>query len=280
MKHHFTRAAIAGSLLILVGGATTPMVHAQVPVSGLTLWADASSITGLNDGDPVALWTNLSPNLSLNLTQGAPDNRPTYKTGILNGLPVLRFDGINDYLFSSAMTNFVGSLSTEYTIFSVFNARLINTDATPIYNNDAIVSDASGFVGQHLKGLTANAFNWDGNADSIGTPVQTNAWYVLRSGLGSGSLFVHANNQPLQSTASGANTLNSTHQLRVGFRTAYFDGDIAELLIYNRALTLEERNQVAGYLADKYAITIPEPSALAVVGLGMLLLRLRRCHRH
>jgi hypothetical protein len=272
---HFRATMCA--LVVFLFVSVTAAVLAQVPTSDLTLWIDASSITGLSDGNPVATWSNKSPNLALHLSQGTAASQPTYKTGILNGLPVVRFDGINDVLTSGAMTNFIGSQASEYTMFSVFDARLINTDVTPIYNNDAIISDSSGFAGQYLKGLTANAYNWDGNADSIGTPIQTNTWYVLRSGLGSGSLFVHANNQPLQSTASGANTLNvATHTLRLGARSAFLDGDIAEVLIYKRALTLEERNQVAGYLADKYAISIPEPSALALWVLAGLMLWHRR----
>lgn len=279
MKFRFTAGVFAGCLLALINSVVPPSVHAQVPVSDLTLWVDASAISGLSDGDPVAVWSNLSPNLTLHLSQGTATSRPTYKTGILNGLPVVRFDGVNDLLSSSHPTNFIGSSSTAYTMFSVFKARVINTDNATPYNNDVIIGDSSGFVGQRLKGSTALAYNWDGSADSVSTPVVTNNWYVLRSRLDAGSLFLQANNQPEQSTASGANTANGNIFLTIGAKDSanyLLDGDIAELLIYKRALTLEERNQVAGYLADKYAITIPEPSSLALLGVVAFFLR-RRC---
>ena len=41
---------------------------------------------------------------------------------------------------------------------------------------------------------------------------------------------------------------------------AQFDGDIAELLIYNRALTTEEAAQVGGYLTNKYGLSTAYPS--------------------
>ena len=42
----------------------------------------------------------------------------------------------------------------------------------------------------------------------------------------------------------------------------YFNGDLAELLIYNKALSPEELTKTTAYLAEKYSIALdPDPAA-------------------
>jgi hypothetical protein len=62
-----------------------------------------------------------------------------------------------------------------------------------------------------------------------------------------------------------------------------WQGNIAELVIFDRVLSDSEANEVGSYLQDKYGITgayaIPEPSSLGLLLLGggaVLLLRRRR----
>ena len=57
-------------------------------------------------------------------------------------------------------------------------------------------------------------------------------------------------------------------------RTIFFDGDIARILIYDRALSDAELNQTGLSLASTYGVEtefVPEPSAIAIWSiLGML----------
>src|SRR5262245_24034851 len=52
---------------------------------------DASGTVAAVDNDPVQSWVS-APDGAL-VTQATLANRPTFKTNVLNGLPVLRFDG-------------------------------------------------------------------------------------------------------------------------------------------------------------------------------------------
>ena len=56
----------------------------------------------------------------------------------------------------------------------------------------------------------------------------------------------------------------------------YWHGDIAELLVFDRALPPTEREQVWGYLASRYGIQIapsrPDPQRLALASLCHVLL--------
>src|SRR5512138_1051093 len=65
---------------------------AAVPVTqGLVLHLDAGAITGVSDGGTVNVWPDLS-GTSRHATIGSGAvNLPVYKTGVLNGRPVVRF---------------------------------------------------------------------------------------------------------------------------------------------------------------------------------------------
>ena len=67
-------------------------------VSGLVGWWEADAIVGLNDGDPVATWPDQASSPH-DFTEST--NKPTYKTNIVNGLPVVRFDATNDVMSST-----------------------------------------------------------------------------------------------------------------------------------------------------------------------------------
>lgn len=76
-------------------GAFTPL---KLPL--LRIWLDASQITGLADGADVTTWLDMSGN-GRNFTQAVAGAKPHYTLNILNGKPVVRFDGIDDILSDS-----------------------------------------------------------------------------------------------------------------------------------------------------------------------------------
>lgn len=75
----------------------SPVPFSPTDIEGLVLWLDASTLVGLDDGDPVTTWTDGSG--EGNDATGVND--PTYRTNQLNGLPVVRFTGdVDDTLFT------------------------------------------------------------------------------------------------------------------------------------------------------------------------------------
>ncbi len=74
-------------------------------IPNLALWldaADASTFT-LDGSNNVEQWRDKSGG-GRHVNQSTMANRPSYVTGVLNGLPVVRPDGINDWLESDAQT--------------------------------------------------------------------------------------------------------------------------------------------------------------------------------
>ncbi len=76
------------------------------------LWCeyDASQLIGYSNNDPVSTWPDLAGNaVAHDLTSSGGATSPLYKTNILNGLPGIKFDGINDVL----ARNFTGLTGDE-----------------------------------------------------------------------------------------------------------------------------------------------------------------------
>ncbi len=97
------------------GGGAAAWTPASI--AGLQLWLDASQIAGLNDGDAVATWTDLSGN-SNNATQATASKQPTYQTNEVNGRPAVQTDGVDDFIRSTFAT------SQPFTRFSVWSVSL------------------------------------------------------------------------------------------------------------------------------------------------------------
>ena len=74
------------------------------------LWLKADAITGLNDADAVTTWVDASVN-GRDATQSTAGAKPTYKTGILNSKPVVRFDGGDWFPLPDAAVTGTESLS-------------------------------------------------------------------------------------------------------------------------------------------------------------------------
>jgi hypothetical protein len=96
-----------------VGSVTSASVILSVnspgtlPGNGLALWlrADAGAI-----GPPITHWTDHSGN-NRHAVQATSTSQPLLVNSALNGLPVVRFDGINDFLTFNLPVNGLGGMS-------------------------------------------------------------------------------------------------------------------------------------------------------------------------
>ena len=106
------------SLIAGAGYAASPVTN------GLVKHVDASAITSLSNGDPISVATDLSG--TQDMIQDTADNQPIYVTGAMNGLPVIRFDGTDDFLRAVNDTKDLFSGDQTFTILSVCSIPFSN----------------------------------------------------------------------------------------------------------------------------------------------------------
>lgn len=223
----------------------------------LTLWLKADAITGLVDNDLVATWTDSSGRKE---TFTEATNKPTYKTSIINGKPVVRFDGTNDILTSSlAISNFI--TNSAYTFFLVVKTPSSHpagetvfgvADANIYFDDSAANSNFSLFTN---NGPTVFLGNYDGTQDTAQTGTFTNGNSLIIDGYHSGGNIGVRKNAGSYATQASGNTSDLTGTLKLAFDgTNYGQFDIAELIIYNTTLTALDTTRILNYLNDKYAV--------------------------
>jgi len=230
----------------------------------LVLWLNASTL-GLEDSDPVSLWEDQSGNN--NDATGASDERPEYIDGVLNGQPVVRFDGVDDWMSVLSDPSLSITDDREYEILVVFR-----TD----------VEERGGLVSKRVDSASWNPayiveLEWIDNLrtavrDGVTTVDATDSTDVF-DGVGHlfGSvwagddfhLYLDGVLETISDTTSvvgfdsdgidGVPLAIGTHYNGVDI-TGWYDGDIAEILIYDRALSSLERDAVEAYLQTKYGL--------------------------
>jgi hypothetical protein len=269
---------------------------APTSIAGLQLWLDASDAGSLFDATSggslvaadggVARWEDKSGN-GRHATQSTSGSRPLRKTGIKNGLPVLRFDGSNDLMSipsSAATFKFLHGGSTGYSIFAVVGVRALNTRERILETGrwGSPEGDGGG-IGCSWSIDASGGFRYDAAAG--GTTVIANSsasgllstpnFYALSNvgNVSSGTASVRSSmrvnggaaitNNSQTGTPSTANSrLNLTFGFGVGHNgdgtieyEQYADLDFCEIIIYNSALSDAERAAVEQYLISKWSIT-------------------------
>lgn len=210
-------------------------------VSGIRSWFGADRITGLRDGDPIALWLDAGPQ-GADLIQATGSKQPLWKKDILNHKPVVRFDG-TDWMRSAAFT----ASSQPHTIFIVAKndstaAIHVLLDGIASGNRHAISYPTSGqlraFAGSLLDSGTNEGTGY--KLYSVVINLTSSATYA------NGVLRVSGN--------LGTNTITGYTVGAVYDDTLPHLGDIAEIIIYDGALSTLNRQRQEGALLIKYAL--------------------------
>jgi hypothetical protein len=212
----------------------------------LLFHVDASQMVGVSDGAALASLVDLT---GLTLSQATSGKRPTYvaSPANLNSKPAIRFDGVDDFLQSAAIT----SVAAPISLFVVGVWRAIPTTA---FVFDGSVSATARLALYKIAGGIAL---FAGSNLTDGTPVVNTAYiYSGVNGVsGAGTLRVNAINATVSgSPGTGGFTGVTLGADKGGASPAQID--IAEAFAFSGALTQTEINTVQNYLAAKYAITV------------------------
>ena len=238
------------------GETTVDNVNLEVPqgVDDLVGWWDTTKIDGLADGAAVGTWPD-SSGLGRHAAQTTGSLQPTYQTGELNGHPVVRFDGTDDYLATAAF-------ASEPQPHTVFVISRLGTAIVTRYLLDGIVT-----TDRHALFLNASsqieAFAGVSNLGDTATAGQVAVYAVTYNGASSG---IWKNGVDVSGVGNvGGQALTG---LTIGGRfngVETLDGDVGEVIVYDRALTTAERQAVEQYLMTKWGVT---PDADVFPGTG------------
>lgn len=230
-----------------------------LPMNGLEFWLRADAGVTADSNGLVSAWTDQLGGLSAG--QSNPSIQPSLIAHDVNGLPALRFDGGNNYLD----TNFVGMGGQELTFFVVTKGNQYqsllrfqppgsgNYLVYPWSSNPVFINSADGGAGAGIAaGLVSGQWNIGEVTYKAGDQMTT-----------------YDNGNLVASRAAANIGLPGGLPLTIGRYLGggeYLQGDVAEVLIYNRALSSTERETVEDYLNGKYAIvTPPSPPGTPVV---------------
>jgi len=240
---------------------------AATPVTaGLKFRVDATSRQTIltNAVGQVIQWRDLSGNgyhLQQRLTGLTATNQPVYNPLGLNGKPALSFRGTNVLLTTAATIN-----ASNHTVFVV--AKATDVTANINWGNDIVgarVTSAGGFALNLRNGFMTGAY-WitnDPPAAITGLVPFTFAPTLFEQRLDDTGFNLFRNGISDGSAAFSART-NVLVGISVGYRTELvntdygFIGEIAEVLIYDRALNESERQQVESHLTNKWFTAVDE----------------------
>lgn len=246
------------SLLGAGGAGSAPVVPvAPDGVTGLAGWYWADTL-GLSDTDAVASWGDASGQGNL-LAQGTAGSRPVFRTGIINGLPVVRFDGTDDFIRINSPSGFAGQ--TGLTIIAVANSQTFPGSSVTV-----LATTASGFNELRMQtNVGATSYAWQGiagsgsqasgTADPAAPPPFRVASMVFNDA--TNTLIAYRNGVP-GNTATEAGAASAS-EIMIGSRSGtslFWKGDIAEVAIWPRPLTNAERAGVEMEMAGRYGITL------------------------
>lgn len=239
-------------------------------IAGLVAWYKADAITGKNDGDPITQWDDSSGNARHLANGGAPN----YQTNEINGLPVVRFDGIDDSLWRDDASSYI--TGTTLTLLAVYRRQGTGAanDRSMCFLNTASGSDynlASGFTVDEGPTNVHEASMRNSVYVGIQTPHPGNGVTLLTTLWWDGSTGnMRYRGQPAStpSTASVGSFNIDRVNLGAGFAggviTSWGQYDFGEVCLYDNDIGGANRLAIEDYLTAKW-IGLP-PSLFVVRG--------------
>lgn len=227
-------------------------------ITGMQLWLMGDSIDSLNN--LVTLWKDQSGN-SNDVVQSNPSFQPSYINSVYSiyNKPALRFNGSSSFLSNTNPTGLM--LNSGGSVFIVSKSsdnagNIISKidDITPSYGWSAGLGWwSSNYEGNFfVNGAGGFAINPTGTAIATDT---FNIYEIIHSTSTGTSAYKNTKlkfNGPYKGINSNSGTLLIAKGIAPNTNN-YFSGDIAEIILFNNALSTTDRKTVENYIHNKYA---------------------------
>jgi hypothetical protein len=227
-------------------------IHVNLPQasdSDLKLWLRADA--GVNTSVP-QVWTDQSAS-GFHADQSTSGNRPVWTDNILNGRPILRFDGSNDELSVAHNTAFNTSSVSMLTVFKRSGT------SSGVIAGKMNSGGNQGYRQQYTSSTNLRSFI---NGDQANGTPGTSTFVLGETIYNQTNHKLYLDGTQASSTSYTTAVTSNTENFYIGSKNAssYFNGDIAEVIVYNRALADADRTDLRAYLYSKYAIAAWAPA--------------------
>lgn len=220
------------------------------------IWIDANELS-MTDGSSISSAADISGN-SNSFTQVSSTKRPVYKTNIVNGLPAIQFDGSNDVLNSGSI---VALESANITYFIVFQKAPLTLQFLIGANYTSSDRKWINYTNPNNNNLISAHYSPTIKYASYNEP--TGAFSFTSTHITPSSISTRQQGT-LKGAAAGTYTVPSGHnKVTLGnvpyttWQNCTLNGYIAEVIVFNTALTNLQRILVENYLGAKYNMSIP-----------------------
>lgn len=234
-----------------VGSGT--VAYDPAAFAGLQLWLRADSLN-YNDNQAVKTWED-SSGLNHHVTQEDLGRRPVFKRNAVNGQPAVRFDG-NDLLASNKTFEF-----DNFTVYIVFK------DDANLRNSERLI-DHDRNNGFWMGRSPSGGHQWGGGVLQGSSPYGTYGTFSggsahVMTAMRAGTAHTIYRNGVQVATQSVSSGTTASEKVAIGGKVdettagEWMNGDIAEVLIYDRALSPAERTKLDEHFQVKYGNTTP-----------------------
>ncbi len=229
----------------------------------LALWLRSDFGTGsTTDGASLSTWVGQSA-AAVQASQGVPANQPVFHDNAIDNLnfnPVISFDGTNGFL--ELPDNIVAAGDDALGFYAVWNSnadnvtqRILSLGSTTSGSGLALQLGSSGNAGLQLEVAPNN------QGLLVPYSINTTALLTANTQALSGNDVMVALAGAAFSTGTVGNTNRSltssdNYLGQAPTATERFNGQIAEIIVYNEPQSASERQRVESYLALKYGITL------------------------
>ena len=198
-------------------------------IADLSGWYDASQLD-LADGAAITAWPDLSGQ-GLHLSSGSV---PTFRTGGPNGLPVARFNGQWDYLYAASSRPY-----RHFFVVAMYRlASFKSYDGLIGGVNWLVLTGNGGGTTWYPYEESSTSYHFNGVEHLNNWPGPLNGQFAVMS------VLRHPQHGPW------ADVLQVGQDRTIIGRN--WDGDVAEVIAYDRVLSTAERQRVEAYLRDKW----------------------------
>lgn len=163
----------------------------------------------------------------------------------INGRSVVVFDGLNDYLTSTATLADLITASAS-TLFAVIKPDIVSGTYT------ILASTPGGYHYLQIASSNYDFTNYDGSTDTILKAASAGSVAILVAKHSGGYLDLSVNGSAATHVASGNTSLLTSTWTMGGKGGTYFNGSICEMAAFNRVLSPYEEQRVYEYLAERW----------------------------